>query len=184
MNIVIRNLSDIEKHIIYDYVNDEFFLVEMSEKDKNTLKEHWMYKSIKGKSIYAVISLICFPFFWIIKDIDIPVIVFHFFAFCLRKPTRKLFFDPQKEKLKGKPWEHISHEQASLNLKDISVIPEVCMLLAMLGLFSFGYYSDALEGRFITIIGIISIGAIFFAITNDWLIWYKVDKKLKKLRVD
>lgn len=184
MNIVTRTIPEIEKHMIYDYVNDEFFLVEMSEKEKNALKEHWMSTSRKGKSIYAIISLICFPFFWIIKDIDIPVIAFHFFAFCLRKPTRKLVFDSQKEKIKSKQWEHISHEQAGLILKDQSVIPAVCMLLVMLVLFSFGYYSDALEGRFITIIGIILTGATFFAAANDWQIWYKVDKKLKKLRVD
>ena len=177
MDIVVLKLKEINKDLIYDYANNKLFL---SEKVENDIISFSSYR-IKSRAQISKLLLICLPFFLIIKDIKVPIIVYYVLPFYLKKFVNYFYLDPFKEKTKNNRWEVISYEQASTLVEDYNIIVPIGFMIFGILLGSLCYYSDYLEVQLLGIVTILLFLSGFLAMIKDWVISYKLVKKLKKL---
>ena len=167
-----------DKELIYDCINNKLFLVEVDKDDKLSFSTYR-----KAKSIVALGALLCIPVFWITQYINIPIILFYLLAFYFKRYVKQFFIDPTKEKVKSKYWEPISHEQASQIVEYFNAIEFACLTFASMTLSSVVYCCyDEWKMKFMGMFGILFLGSMFFALIEDYIISYKLIKKLKKMR--
>lgn len=176
--IIVLKTDNPDKNIVYDYINDKLFLVETCE----NIKYSWsLHKKAKGQA--ALISLLCLPLFWLIKDINYSIILLYLLAFYLKKYVKQLFIYPFNDKIKSKHWESISYEKASQITENFNIVTFICFILGGMALSTVTYCCyDDLEVKFVSLVAVLLIGATLFAIWKDAIIQYKLEKKLKKLK--
>lgn len=173
--IIVLRTEKIDKNIVYDYINDKLFLVEKDEDDKLSWST---YRDAKGN--YALILLLFVPFFCIVKNIDVPIIVYYILAFLSKNLMKKIVLQPRIEKAKEKSWDPISHEQASLLIDDFNIVTHIGVIIVSMILTSACFYIE--ECKFIGMFGILFLGSIFSATWEGTVINYKLVKKLKSLK--
>lgn len=171
--IIVLRTEKTDKNIVYDYTNDNLYLVGKNDEDKLSWST---YRNAKGK--VALLLLLFVPFFCIVKNIDVPIIVYYILAFFSKNLMKKLVVQPQIEKVKEKSWEPISHEQASLLIDDFNIATHIGVIIVSMMLASGCFYIE--ECKFIGMFGIIFLGSIFSATWEGTVINYKLVKKLKK----
>ena len=94
------------------------------------------------------------------------------------------YLDPFKEKTKNNRWEVISYEQASTLVEDYNIIVPIGFMIFGILLGSLCYYSDYLEVQLLGIVTILLFLSGFLAMIKDWVISYKLVKKLKSMKMN